>query len=93
MAGLKRPPFFNVLMVNETGNRYEQIDRLMDKTDLNIFYLKGGIIAYGNYLKGLALSWQPRENRIKTVSKCKPCGPETKKESTLDSKMTNVSEE
>ena len=90
MAELKPKSFFSVLMVNETGDRYEQIDRIMDKTDLNIFYLKGGISAYGNYLQGLALSWQPRESRTRTIRKCSSCGSKNEKESSRNHESTKA---
>lgn len=41
---------------------------------IDTFYLQGGVAGYQKYLEGLLLSWKPRASRVKTVSKCKPCG-------------------
>ncbi|CAB1056200.1 hypothetical protein D1BOALGB6SA_936 [Olavius sp. associated proteobacterium Delta 1] len=73
--------FASVLIVNETGDNYTDIERLMAREKIPAFYLKGGLAGYKTYLQNLSLSWQPRESRIKTVSKCKPCGKKSEGQS------------
>lgn len=93
VAKYSNKPFLSVLIINDTGDRYESIERVMAKEKIPAFYLKGGLAGYQVYLQNLSLSWQPRESRIKTVNKCKPCGSEIKKESSWNSKTTKDLEE
>ncbi len=70
-----------ILIFNEHGNGYEKVEKAMEKSSLkNVFYLKGGLKEYKKYMEYLALSRQPKANRLKTVNKCKNCGKEDKRE-------------
>jgi rhodanese-related sulfurtransferase len=66
--------FFSVLVVDQNGDGYANVRRILEKIGTNDFYLNGGLSAYQRYLQHLVLSRQPRENRIKTVGKCADCG-------------------
>lgn len=64
-----------VLITNDAGTDYQNIARIISKAELkNVFYLEGGIKAYEQYLKGMALSQEPREKRIQKIQKCPTCG-------------------
>lgn len=64
-----------VLIANDTGTEYQNIARLVSQAELkNVFYLEGGIEAYEQYLKGVALAKEPREKRVQKIQKCPTCG-------------------
>ena len=74
-------PLFPVVIFNQTGEQYEHIENIIKKAGLkNIYFLKGGLKGYKKFLKHLALSRQPRENRIKAANRCGNCGPQKEKE-------------
>ena len=66
--------FQSIVLFNETGEHYEKAELILNRMGIEVFSLKGGLAGYQKYVKGLLLSWQPRDSRMKTVSKCKPCG-------------------
>jgi len=67
-----------VLVVNEKGTDYQKITRTTLHAEVkNVFYLEGGLKAYEEYLKGNALSHEPKENRTKSIRKCPQCGEKT----------------
>lgn len=67
-----------VLIVNEKGTDYQKITRTVLHAEVkNVFYLEGGLKAYEEYLKGNALSHEPKENRTKSIRKCPQCGEKT----------------
>ena len=74
IAKNKNKPFQSVVIFNETGEQYEKAQKIMSRMGIEAFHLKGGLAGYQKYLEGLLLSWKPRDSRMKTVSKCKPCG-------------------
>jgi rhodanese-related sulfurtransferase len=64
-----------IIVVNTDGDGYRDVKHLFERAGFkNVFYLDGGIDAYGKYLEGLALSWRPREQRMATNGPCKKCG-------------------
>ncbi|MFO7716586.1 rhodanese-like domain-containing protein [Desulfosarcina sp.] len=66
---------FTVLVVNENGKGYPNFRSAFDRAGLkNVFYLDGGIKAYGEYLEGLSQSWRPRSERLVMFSPCGGCG-------------------
>lgn len=66
---------FTVLVVNESGKGYPNFQSAIDSAGLkNVFYLDGGIKAYGEYLEGLSQSWRPRSERLVMLSPCGGCG-------------------
>ena len=73
IASHKNHAFLSILLVSHTGDGYERANKLLADLDLNVFYLQGGVVAYKNYIEDLMLSWQPRQNRIKTSRKCGTC--------------------
>jgi rhodanese-related sulfurtransferase len=66
--------FFNVLVVSAAGENYEEVQKHLALAGINAFYLEGGLSAYQSYAQNLALSWMPREKRVKSVGACRPCG-------------------
>ena len=66
-------PFLSILIVNEEGTHYDRIESTMNFTDLSqVFYLQGGLMAYGKFLRTLDLSWKGNP-RIKTLRQCASC--------------------
>ncbi len=71
----KRGAFQSVLICTQEGERYERIDKAIEKLGIkNAFYLEGGVTGYGRFLKSLALSRVPREDRVKRMDGCTTCG-------------------
>ena len=65
-----------VLIFNDTGAGYEQIEKVVAQTGLeNIFYLDGGLAGYRTYLSNQIQSLQARDSRIRQTADCVPCGP------------------
>jgi rhodanese-related sulfurtransferase len=84
MPGLRKPmtknkPFHSIIIFNEIGDEYEQAQSIMSRRGIETFHLQGGVAGYQKYLEDLLLSWKSRDSRLKTVSKCKPCGQKEKK--------------
>mgnify|MGYP000235866121 CR=1 FL=1 len=64
-----------VIVVNGDGKGYRSVGHLFNHAGLKtVFYLDGGIEAYGKYLDGLVSSWRPRAQRVRTDSPCRSCG-------------------
>lgn len=70
----KNRPLPSIVIFDENGEQYERAEKILSRMGIDSFYLQGGAAAYQKYLDGLLLSWKPRDNRMKTVGKCKPCG-------------------
>ncbi|MFV1951067.1 MAG: rhodanese-like domain-containing protein [Nitrospinota bacterium] len=67
-------PFLSVLIFNDNGEQYEEIEKLIEKIGIkNVFYLKGGLEKYKTFLQQQALIRQPRNNLKKTLKKCRSC--------------------
>jgi len=66
--------FQSIILFNESGEHYEKAAKIMNRMGIEAFSLKGGLAGYQKYMEGLLLSWKPRDSRMKTVSKCQPCG-------------------
>ena len=79
ISSQKNQPFFTILICNETGDGYHNLDKIFTSVGVNVFFLQGGVMGYGRYLEGLLLTWQPRHNRIKTSRKCETCVIEIEK--------------
>jgi hypothetical protein len=75
----KNHPFFTILICNETGDGYDNLDKIITTAGINAFFLKGGVVSFSRYLEGLMLIWQPRDSRIKTSGKCETCVKEIEK--------------
>jgi len=73
-------PFQSIVIFNEAGENYEKAEKIMNRMGIDTYHLQGGVVEYQKFLDGLLLSWKPREGRMKTVSKRKPCGQELEKE-------------
>lgn len=63
-----------LLVVSEAGGDYAPVARQLAAAGINAFFLEGGLSGYRRHVNELALSWQPREARVRTVSPCRPCG-------------------
>lgn len=72
----KNQPFLNILVFNETGGEYGELDEIAAGLGVNTFYLEGGIAGYKRYLESLSLSWRPRNSRIRTDTACETCREE-----------------
>jgi len=63
-----------LLVVNENGAGYRSLSGALDRAGFNnVFYLDGGVNAYGKYLEGLSLSWRPQKERMVTQARCGEC--------------------
>lgn len=70
----EKTSFLCFLILNENGEQYEKIERLIEETGLrNVFYLKEGLMGYKGFLKQQALMRQPKEHSRKTLKKCPNC--------------------
>jgi len=70
----EKTPFLCFLILNENGEQYEKIEKLIEEAGLrNVFYLKEGLMGYKGFLKRQALMWQPKEHSRKTLKKCPSC--------------------
>ncbi|OEU82878.1 MAG: hypothetical protein BA873_05520 [Desulfobulbaceae bacterium C00003063] len=70
----EKTPFLFFLILNENGEQYEKIEKLIEEAELrNIFYLKEGLMGYKGFLKKQALMWQPKDHLRKTLKKCPNC--------------------
>jgi rhodanese-related sulfurtransferase len=77
----KNQPFFTILICNETGDGYHNLNKILTTVGINAFFLQGGVVGYGRYLEDLMLTWQSRDSRIKTSRKCRTCVKEIEKKS------------
>jgi len=75
----KNQPFFAILVCNETGGGYHNVDKILANAGVNAFFLRGGVVGYNRHLEDLMLTWQPRDSRIKTSRKCGTCVKEIEK--------------
>ena len=70
----EKTSFLCFLILNENGEQYERIEKLIEEAGLrNIFYLKEGLMGYKGFLKRQAIMWQPKEHSRKTLKKCPSC--------------------
>ena len=70
----EKTPFLCFLILNENGEQYEKIEKLVEEAGLrNVFYLKEGLMGYKGFLKRQVLMWQPKEHSRKTLKKCPSC--------------------
>jgi hypothetical protein len=69
----KNQSFFTILICNEAGDGYHNIDKILTTSGVNAFFLQGGVVGYSQYLEDLMFTWQPRDSRIKTSRKCGTC--------------------
>jgi hypothetical protein len=74
-ADIKKESGYKTTVVVDMADRNrEDLEALSRKAGIeNIRFLKGGLIAYHQYLSGLAQAARPRGARIKTVGECSPC--------------------
>ena len=68
--------FSLILIFNETGEKYESINKVLALRGLYAFFLRGGLAGYKRYLEDLTVSWLPQDSRIKTSRPCKTCSQE-----------------
>ena len=72
--GKKNRPFQSIIILNETGGRYQKAEKMMHRLGIEAYYLRGGVAGYQKYLGSLLLSRKPRGSRMKAVGNCRPCG-------------------
>ncbi len=77
LADHKNQPFVSVVVFNQTGAMDSGVNKILAAAGVNAFWLQGGVAGYKRYLKYLILSWLPRDSRIETNRKCRPCSQET----------------
>ncbi len=63
-----------ILVATEAGDGYDLLARQLNDAGINAYFLEGGLAAYRRHLAEIALSWDSREKRLRTVSACRPCG-------------------
>ena len=70
----KANEFMTVLIVNERGSDCEKIEKIVENAKTqNVFFLKGGWLAYEQYVNDLQLASAPKEDRMVTRSACDSC--------------------
>jgi rhodanese-related sulfurtransferase len=75
----KTKPNGSILVFNNFGENYNTIrNQMLAKNINNLFFLKGGLNAYKKYLHNLELAKAPRQQRLKTMQKCRDCGDKDK---------------
>lgn len=80
-SAVNKNNFRPVLVFNQNGDKYEQIEKIMKTAGLeNVFFLTGGLKEYQRFLRHLTLSRQSKDSRIKTTSQCPSCGTQKEKE-------------
>jgi len=80
LSAQKNKPFRSVLLFNNDGKYSEKLKTIMNKIELNTFYLSGGLTGYQKYLEGLLLSWKSLDSRTRAVSNCNRCGEKSEGE-------------
>jgi len=66
-----RSPLLSVLVCDERGEKYESIDRAVQREEIRkVFYLKGGMEAYQAFLQQQALLGQPGKEEVKRCVNC-----------------------
>jgi len=73
LSKYKDNPSLSVLIVDEKGNQYDQIERLLEQTEYSVFFLKGGLAEYRQVLKQQAVIRQAKHHSKKTVKRCANC--------------------
>ena len=70
----KDNPFIFMLICDEKGERYPKVESIVKEIDAkNVFFLKGGIEAYRNFLKQQALIRQAKDHSKRIHEKCARC--------------------
>lgn len=69
----KNQPFLSILVLNESGDGYDRLDKTLAGMPVNTFYLQGGIAGYEQYLENLIISRRPLDSRIKSNKTCRAC--------------------
>lgn len=64
----------SILIAGETDEGYAPIAGQLGAAGINAFFLEGGFSGYRRHLQEQALSWKPRESRLRTLSPCRLCG-------------------
>lgn len=66
--------YASLVLCTPNGDGYPEMRSELQKHDKRpVFYLEGGKSAYRTYLHRLALSRQPRNERMKSIGKCASC--------------------
>jgi rhodanese-related sulfurtransferase len=66
--------FAGIIVVDKDVRKYNRLHDAFNQTGFkNVFFLKGGVDAYKDYLKGLTLLRQPYKKRTVGLNKCKNC--------------------
>jgi rhodanese-related sulfurtransferase len=72
LATYRAKPFVSVLIWNEKGEQYDDIEKIVRNANFkNVFYLKGGVDAYRKFLEEQAVSRQAGHE--KKLQKCSNC--------------------
>lgn len=70
----EKNPFTTLLFFNDDGQGYEKTEKALKQAGItNVFYLKGGIQGYRNFLEQQAALLQARDDPKKTTRKCASC--------------------
>lgn len=74
MASFKTDRFTSIVLCDETGERYDRIEKVIQKLGFDkVFYLQGGIEAYVKWKKDQAITERVKHSRTKTLKKCINC--------------------
>jgi rhodanese-related sulfurtransferase len=74
IAPLKINPLRSLIFFNETGEKYDAIEKVIHKAGYTeVFFLKGGLAAYDTFVSNLTQIKQARENSKRTIKRCINC--------------------
>ncbi len=69
----RNSPLQTIVIFNETGNYTQFEEKISNAYGNRVFYLKGGIKAYREFLNYQALANKPKQERIQKAGHCEPC--------------------
>ena len=70
----KDNPFIFMLICDEKGEQYPKVESIVKEIDAkNVFFLKGGIEAYRNFIEQQALIRQAKDHSGRMLEKCARC--------------------
>ena len=74
LARHKDTPLLSLLILDNDGECYERMEKLLAKTGISrVFFLQGGIEGYRSFLEQQASLLQPPQQPKKVVGRCASC--------------------
>jgi rhodanese-related sulfurtransferase len=72
-AARKNNQNLSLLVYNEKGENYTTIESILENAGLNVFFMKGGIRGYEDFLKRKDLIKEAKHNEKATIENCSTC--------------------